>query len=348
MGLEGRAAAWRGRGAHFRWAPRHTDASEVAIFHVESGGSNNPVLLLVHGFPTCSIDWFELIDLLQDRYMVCALDFPGYGFSDKPQGWGYSLARDAELLDFYVREVLGAESVVVLAHDRGSSVALNYVLATDQGREGSAIPAVKHLVLTNGNIFLPLSNLTDFQRLLLDGSTAPAVLNLLTPATLADGMGSTTFSPPRPAEHPAIAALTATFAHDDGVKVLHETIQYLVERAEHERDWLELLSAADVPTTVIWGLLDTVSPPRVATRVWDDFLMLKPGPNRFYLVPRANHYLQVDQPVHVAEAFLHAQDLDAVLAPGPIGSDDGSPLLIDWSRPRLMHASEVLTGRAAE
>jgi pimeloyl-ACP methyl ester carboxylesterase len=314
----------------------------VTIFHVESGRSDNPVLLLVHGFPTCSIDWFELVDLLKDRYRVCALDFPGYGFSDKPLGWGYSLARDAELLDYYIREIIGSKSVVVLAHDRGSSVALNYVLAAGQGRDRRPVPTVRHLVLTNGNIFLPLSNLTDFQRLVLDPSSAPAVLAELTPAMLAAGMGLTTFSPPRPAEHRDVEALTSTFAHADGVKVLHETIQYLAERADHERDWLELLAATDVPTTMIWGLLDTISPLRVATLVWNEFLMHKPGRNRFYLVPGANHYLQVDQPDSVAIALLHAEDLHSDLTPGPIGSDDGSPILVDWSRPRLPKPYEVL------
>jgi pimeloyl-ACP methyl ester carboxylesterase len=111
------------------------------------------VLLLVHGFPTCSIDWSAVSVLLRDRFRVCALDFPGYGFSAKPTGWGYTLSRDAELLDFYVREVLGAESIVVMAHDRGSSVVLNYVL-DQQARIGDGgARNVEHLVLTNGNLF---------------------------------------------------------------------------------------------------------------------------------------------------------------------------------------------------
>jgi pimeloyl-ACP methyl ester carboxylesterase len=202
---------------------------------------------------------------------------------------------------------------------------------------------VKHLVLTNGNIFLPLSNLTDFQRMVLDGSAAPAVLATLTPAQLAAAMGLTTFSPPRPAEHDDVAALTDTFAHADGVKVLHETIQYLAERAEHEQEWLERLSTSPVPTTVIWGLLDAIAPLRVAARVWNEFLMLKPGPNRFYIVPGANHYLQVDQPEGVAAAFLHAEGPDAVPSPGRIGSGDFSPILVDWSRPELPGAAQVLT-----
>lgn len=337
MSDKGRAERWRDRGGHFRWAPSEGGADEVEIFHVEAGDPAAPVLLLVHGFPTCSIDWYDLVPILEERYRVCALDFPGYGFSDKPPGWGYSLARDAELLDFYVREVLGARSVVVLAHDRGTSVALNFALGAT-GRGG----AVEHLVLTNGNIYLPLSNLTRFQRLVLDPSTAPGVVDVMTPAMLAAGMGTTTFSPPRAPDHPDVEALTATFAHADGVKVLHETIQYLVERAEHEREWLELLAARDIPTTVIWGVLDTVSPARVAMHVWNEFLMFKPGRNRFYLLPEANHYLQVDQPGGLVDALLHALDPGTPPTPGAIGTAPGAPVLVDASRAALPKAVDVL------
>src|SRR6185312_11853351 len=69
-------------------------------------------VLLVHGWPTSSIDWFEVAEQLSGRFRVCALDFPGYGFSDKPQGWGYSLARDAELLEFYLGDVIGGVQVL--------------------------------------------------------------------------------------------------------------------------------------------------------------------------------------------------------------------------------------------
>ena len=47
---------------------------------------------------------------LSGRFRVCALDFPGYGFSDKPPGWGYSLARDEELIEYYLSEVIGADA----------------------------------------------------------------------------------------------------------------------------------------------------------------------------------------------------------------------------------------------
>jgi pimeloyl-ACP methyl ester carboxylesterase len=332
-----RSETWRRRGSYFSWAGPDGASAPVQVFHLEAGPADAPVLLLVHGFPTCSIDWYGLVERLEGRFRICALDFPGYGFSDKPRGWGYSLAGDTALLDFYVREVVRADSVMVMGHDRGSSVALNYALE-NVGRVG-------HLVLTNGNIFLPLSNLTEFQRRVLDPARAPAVLGMITPALLAAGMGASTFSPPRAAEDPDVEALADTFAHDDGVGVLHETIQYLVERADHEREWLDALGGAEVTTTVVWGLEDTISPPRVATHVWSEFLMLKPGRNRLYLVPGANHYLQVDRPDALVTALGHSLE-GADPVPGPIAAEVGSPVLVDWSRPALPTAAEVLAPTA--
>src|SRR4051794_29058322 len=195
-----RADAWRARGAYLWWAPAAADTAPVRVFHVELGDPGAPVLALVHGFPTCSIDWFEVAQQLSTRYRVCALDFPGYGFSDKPRGWGYSLRRDAELLDHYLAHVVGAESVVMVAHDRGDSVALVHAATAAEGR---ARVGLEHLVLSNANLFLPLSNLTDAQRLMLHN---PEVLERLTPELLAAGMGAVTFTPPRVPEDPEVLA----------------------------------------------------------------------------------------------------------------------------------------------
>jgi pimeloyl-ACP methyl ester carboxylesterase len=315
----------------------------VEVFHRESGDQTNPTVLLVHGFPTCSVDWIDLAEHLSEDFYVCALDFPGYGFSDKPLGWGYSLVRDAALLDHYLAEVVGAGSAVVVSHDRGTSVSLLHTINAAAGRTATQ---VEHLVLTNGNIYLPLSNLTDFQRLVLDPATASSVLAIMTPQLLAEGMGQLTFSPPRTAGDEEVEALTATFAHDDGVKVLHETIQYLVERADHETDWLESLATITVPTTVIWGMNDPVSPVRVATYAWDNFLMLKPGRNRLYLVPDANHYIQNDRADALALALRHTLAADSDGAPGPIGPELRSPVLIDTSRAAIPAGAEVLRARS--
>jgi pimeloyl-ACP methyl ester carboxylesterase len=336
-----RADEWRSRGGYLSWRPGEGDAAAVQVFHVELGDPGAPVLLLIHGWPTSSIDWFDVAGQLSARFRVCALDFPGYGFSDKPPGWGYSLTRDAELVEFYLSEVVRAEAAVVVGHDRGDSVALLLAARNAQGRSAMRL---EHLVLSNGNIFLPLSNLTGAQRQILDGAAWDKVATALTPARLAEGMGATTFTPPRAAGSPEVDALAATFGHQNGTVVLHETIQYLVERSEKEEAWLTALAEAPFPVTVIWGLYDTVSPPRVASYVWTKYLMLRPGGNRLYFIPDANHYLQVDRPDAFVRVLLDALEPTDGQSPGALGAEHGAPLLVDSSRARLPAAADLLRG----
>lgn len=333
-----RADDWRSRGNWFRWRPRAGDAGEVDVFHVEIGDPEAPALVLVHGFPTSSVDWIDLAGLLTDRFRVCAMDFPGFGFSDKPRGWGYSLDRDAEVLEHYVADVLGLPSTTMLAHDRGTSVAL--IHATGESR----VP-LDHLFITNGNIFLPLSNLSDVQRLMLDPATGPDFLAQVTPEQFAAGMGDLTFTPPRVAGDPEVEALVAIFSHQDGLAVLHETIQYLVERSRGETAWLEALAARDLPTTFVWGVYDPISPPRVVSYVWNEYMMRKPGRNSLYFLPGANHYLQNDRPDALAATVRHALDAPDDAAPGAIAAGPDAPLLVDRSRPELPHAADLLARR---
>jgi pimeloyl-ACP methyl ester carboxylesterase len=343
---EGRAREWLERGAFFEWTPPDSGEPRRAlrIFHAEFGDPDAPALLLVHGFPTSSIDWFDVVEELSRERRVCVLDFPGFGFSEKPRGESYTLDRDRELLEHYVSELLGVNTVALVAHDRGDSVAL--ALAARCATGGTPVE-VSRLVLSNGNMFLPLSNLTTFQRLVLDPASAPTVLSALTPKMLAAGLGETTFTPARSPQDPAIAALADTFAFNDGVAVLHDTIQYLVERSENEQEWLDELARSDVATTLVWGLYDTVSPLRVATHIWNTHLATKPGENEFWLLPRANHYLQHDQPREFVEVVTRSLQARSPDTPGPLSSEASAPIFVDRSRPKLPSAPDVLAQAAS-
>jgi pimeloyl-ACP methyl ester carboxylesterase len=338
--MDGRAREWLEAGGFFDWTPPRSDR-KLRIFHAEYGDPQAPLLLLVHGFPTSSVDWYDVVGSLSRDRRVCLLDFPGFGFSDKPKDESYTLSRDVDLLDFYLREILVASEGAVVAHDRGDSVALAFAARSAAGETPFQLT---NLVLSNGNMFLPLSNLTVFQRLVLNPETAPDALDQLSPELLAAGLGQTTFTPVRGPEDAAIKALADTFAVNDGVQVLHDTIQYLVERSENEGEWLDALAGSSVPTSLVWGIYDTVSPPRVAAYIWNTYLSAKPGANEFWLLPLANHYLQHDQPKEFAEVVAAALARAIPDAPGPLSDAPGAPLLVDTSRAELPSAKEVLAG----
>jgi hypothetical protein len=94
--------------------------------------------------------------------------------------------------------------------------------------------------------------------------------------------------------------------------------------------------------SLIWGLCDTVSPPRVATYVWTEHLMLRPGGARLYFIPDANHYVQVDRPDAFVSVLRHALEPADDLRPGPLEPGPGAPLLVDRSRARLDVAADLL------
>ena len=109
--MDGRAREWLEAGGFFDWAPQPPMGSvdELKIFHAEFGDPEAPTLLLLHGFPTSSIDWYDVVEALGKEHRVCVLDFPGFGFSDKPKAESYTLARDCELVAHYLDEVVGCE-----------------------------------------------------------------------------------------------------------------------------------------------------------------------------------------------------------------------------------------------
>jgi pimeloyl-ACP methyl ester carboxylesterase len=70
-------------------------ADGVTVFYREAGPANAPVVLLLHGFPTSSFQYRELIPRLADHYRVIAPDLPGFGFTEVPEERHYKYTFDA-------------------------------------------------------------------------------------------------------------------------------------------------------------------------------------------------------------------------------------------------------------
>jgi pimeloyl-ACP methyl ester carboxylesterase len=279
---------WYQGGDYFTWTSTtlNNDAREVEVFYRTFGDRSNPAILLVHGYPTSSFDFRELIGLLQDDYFLCMLDFPGFGFSDKPQdGYSYMLRDDARLLDHFVREVVGLDSFHLLTHDRGVSVGLaflgDYLDAPERAYE------ITYHFMSNSGSFLPLANLGDGQRAVLDPVRGPA----LTAAQRAR---------PRVTEgDPVAVAYQDMFAFNDGIGARLHVGKYLLERAANEYRWLSNLKESPIPTALFWGLTDPVNPPRTADYIWMTYLNDREVESSFWLLPTAGHYPQRDEPAAV-------------------------------------------------
>ncbi len=320
------ADAWRGSGQFFSWQASATNGSKtLQIFYACFGDQGKPAILLLHGFPTSSFDYLGLTRELKNDFRVCTFDFPGYGFSDKPTGgYRYTLNDDAELTRYFLKNVAKFNEFVLYSHDRGDSVALNFLQL--------ASPAdpfkVTQLFLTDGNMYLPLANLTDFQKRALNPATSAAAVKTMTPQLFAAGMGMTTYTPALKADDPDVKALAAIFGYQDGVEVVPETIKYLNERAQFEVSFLETLAHTSFPVTIIWGVHDMVSPVRVAEFVWSKYVQTRPVSGAFWIAPCGNHYLQHDQPSAVAQIIRAGIGGKRQVAPANLSGDVCSPVLV--------------------
>ena len=86
---------------------RTVTIENVDIFYREAGNPDNPTLLLLHGFPTSSHMFRDLITELSDDYHLVAPDYPGYGYSSMPavDEFDYSFDNIARLMGKFVDKI---------------------------------------------------------------------------------------------------------------------------------------------------------------------------------------------------------------------------------------------------
>ncbi|MBO9718180.1 MAG: alpha/beta hydrolase [Pseudoxanthomonas sp.] len=126
---------------------RRTTVDGVELFYREAGPRDAPVLLLLHGFPTSSQMFRDLIPRLADRYHVIAPDYPGFGQSAAPDTarFAYTFDHLAALVDGFTRQ-LGLDRYALYVMDYGAPI--GFRLAAQHPERVTA------LVVQNGNAYI--------------------------------------------------------------------------------------------------------------------------------------------------------------------------------------------------
>jgi len=100
---------------------RTADVDGLKVFYREAGPTDAPKLLLLHGFPSASHMFRDLIPLLADRFHIAAPDLPGFGQSDMPprENFSYTFDNLAGVIDRFT-EVIGFDRFAVYVFDYGA------------------------------------------------------------------------------------------------------------------------------------------------------------------------------------------------------------------------------------
>lgn len=258
-------------------------------------GAGEEALVCVHGFPTASFDWAPLWPKLVEKHAhVIALDMIGFGFSSKPRGHRYSLLEQMDLHQALLAH-RGVKRVHLLAHDYGVSVAQEWLARNLEGRSGT--PTLLDVVLLNGGLFPETHRATGTQKLLL-GPLGPLVVRLMNERRFASSF-RIVFGPATRPTPEQMHDFWRLVAHNDGHRVAHEVIRYIVERRENRARWVGALQNTSVKVRLINGPVDPVSGAHMVER----YKELVPN-HDVVLLPGIGHYPQVEAPAAVLASLL--------------------------------------------
>jgi pimeloyl-ACP methyl ester carboxylesterase len=123
---------------------RHINIDGTEIFYREAGRAASPVVLLPHGYPCSSFQYRNFMPALADRSRLVAPDFPGFGYSDTPEGFRYDFDGYAAFLGAFIK-ALGIKRYALYLHDYGSQIGLRLAI--------SAPERVTALIIQNGDIY---------------------------------------------------------------------------------------------------------------------------------------------------------------------------------------------------
>jgi pimeloyl-ACP methyl ester carboxylesterase len=287
------AQEWEARGS--RRAVQGHELFVVDVPAVEA--SDRLPALLVHGYPTSSMDWAHVVDPLAATRRVVALDLLGFGLSDKPDQ-PYSLFEQADLIETVAAD-LGLDEVLLVTHDMGDSVG-GELLAREL--DGDLAFRVGRRVVTNGSIYLGMANLTPGQLMMLE----------LPDEMLPEGMG--------PDRDALVATLTTLLGEDhrdaaadhlgqlvdliirnDGNRLLVRINRYLNERKEFESRWTGAIERHPAPLGIVWGDADPIAVVAMAHKLAE-----ANGRADLHVLAGVGHFPMVEDPEVFTAALLAA------------------------------------------
>jgi haloalkane dehalogenase len=260
-------------------------ASDVGAVHYVDEGVGDPILFL-HGNPTWSFLYRGIIIRLKKRFRCIAIDYPGFGLSERPHDYGYTPAEHAEVVRALVRE-LDLHDLTIMGQDWGGPIGLS--VAADE------ISRLRALVMGN-TWYWPIDNLRS-KTFAYVMSMAPVQSMILSKNLLVERMM------PLGVKHPLAPEVMRHYQEAMPTPSSRIGVAELPVQLTAASPWLRNLERrvrdelSNVPLLLTWGLGDIMFDRSYMERFREDFQMVT--------IRRldARHYIQEDAPAEIAEAI---------------------------------------------
>lgn len=267
--------------------------STLAMHH-EEYNKEFPTMVVLHGYPTSTFDYYKVFPKLSEHYRLVMHDHLGFGFSDKPKDASYSLIHQADRALALWKE-LGLKKVTLFAHDYGTSVATE-IIARHNSSELDI--EIEQLILCNGSIHIELSQLRTIQKLLKHKFWGKYVAMLTNFPIFRKNMRNIYFDKSKVTDV-ELREMWNLLELNGGRKIIHKLTQYITERYEYWDRWVGGLKETQIPTKIVWAENDPIAVPEIA-----ELLASEIPNNELIWMKDTGHFLMLENPEEWLELIL--------------------------------------------
>lgn len=248
--------------------------------------TDKPIIAFLHGYPSASYDYYKVLPSLENEFSYVIHDHLGFGLSDKPVNYSYSLIEQAEIA-IELWKQLGLKEIHLVSHDYGTTVANEIIVRKLQGIEPIKI---KSVTFCNGSMHIELAHLKFIQKLLKHPFWGKYIVALMNKRTFVKTMQDIWFDK-KLCDLNEMNELWKLMQLNAGKDVLHKISQYNNERVKYWHRWIPALTQLDIPTHILWAQQDPIAVRAIAEQLHKEI------PNSVYTkIDNCGHYPMLEKP----------------------------------------------------
>lgn len=296
---------WHAKGQYFEYKQLY----KIFYIHELVDVNNEATLVLLHGFPTSSYDYSKIWNLFKHLKVgsILAFDYVGYGFSEKPFDYDYSLFDMADMVDSLLVHLNIQNNVYFISHDMGDSVLQELIRRATLNNQNHF--KISQAVLLNGAIMTDIIKPTLGQHLLRIKFVNKLVVNFFFKYQLMKPSFSSIFGSLNKPSSSELYDFYLTIRYNNGYLNLPKTIQYMTEREHYGHVWYDALNETSIPCMFIFGPADPINP---REKFISKFKIDLPTVKLAILSDLIGHYPQYEDPFTVFELVKSFFALDTL------------------------------------
>jgi len=274
----------------FPFESRWFDGAGPRVHYIDEGRGR--AVVMFHGNPTWSFLYRKVIKELGGQFRCVAVDYPGFGLSERPAGYGYTAAEHAQVIGKLV-DHLDLDGFIVVGQDWGGPIGMTVALERANRVAG--------MVFANTWYWPAQGSLSTFSVVM---STPPAQWLILQRNSFVN------FIMPRSVATPMEPAVFKAYQDAQPTPDARRGVAEFPRQIRRARPMLERLAneapktLGDKPVELVWGMKDPAFGNAAVLERWQrDF------PSAHVTrVENANHYIQEDAPAAVADAVRRVSE----------------------------------------